>query len=157
MKVSDLTRENLRKYLSVFMCTGMECESGKYAAPFQHQGTGTINTLVLAMLSMIADLKADVIFAMEEPEIAIPPHTQKQIIHSVRQRSSQAIFTSHSPYVLEEFNPSHIIVFKRVGGSLSGTSAELPAIVKPKFYRKSTFLRSPSCPPDTACGRGYGI
>ena len=34
--------------------------------PFPHAGTGTVNTLVLALLSFIADLKPDtVIFAME--------------------------------------------------------------------------------------------
>src|ERR1043165_3592039 len=72
MRVSDLTRENLRKTLTVFMGTGAKRADGKeYAAPFQHQGTGTINTLVLAMLSLVAESKQNVIFAMEEPEIAI--------------------------------------------------------------------------------------
>ncbi len=37
------------------------------AVPFQHVGTGTLNALVLALLSFIAELKPDsVIFAMEE-------------------------------------------------------------------------------------------
>ncbi len=73
MRVSDLTRENLRRALTVFMGTGAKREDGSdYAAPFQHQGTGTINILVLALLSLIAELKQNVIFAMEEPEIAIP-------------------------------------------------------------------------------------
>ena len=62
---------------------------------------------------MIAELKQNVIFAMEEPEIAIPPHTQKQIISEVTSKSAQAIFTSHSPYVLEEFDPSQILVIQR--------------------------------------------
>lgn len=106
MRVSDLTRDTLRRTLTVFMGTGAKREDGtEYAAPFQHQGTGTINTLVLALLSLIADLKQNVIFAMEEPEIAIPPHTQKRIIEGVRNKSAQALFTSHSPYVLEEFSP----------------------------------------------------
>lgn len=137
MRVSDLTRAHLRRVLTVFMGTGVLCENGtEYAAPFQHQGTGTINALVLALLSMIADLKQNVIFAMEEPEIAIPPHTQKRIINSVTSKSAQAIFTSHSPYVLEEFNPSQIMVIKRENGVLSGFPAEYPPSVKPKKYRE---------------------
>lgn len=40
---------------------------------------------------------------MEEPEIATPPHTQKRIVDSGRERSAQAFFTSHAPYVLGEF------------------------------------------------------
>ncbi|MBF0400364.1 MAG: AAA family ATPase [Magnetococcales bacterium] len=137
MRVSDLTREHLRKTLTVFMTTGAKDASGKdYAAPFQHQGTGTINTLVLAMLSLIAEAKKNVIFAMEEPEIAIPPHTQKRIIKSVRAKSSQAIFTSHSPYVLEEFEPAQILVLKRDGaGTISGVPAAFPTHIKPKAYR----------------------
>ncbi len=136
MRVSDLTRETLRRTLTVFMGTGSKQVDGSdYAAPFQHQGTGTINALVLALLSLIAELKQNVIFSMEEPEIAIPPHTQKRIIDSVRTKSSQAIFTSHSPYVIEEFNPSQVLVLKREMGVLSGTSATYPPTVKPKAYR----------------------
>jgi len=135
MRVSDLTREALRKSLTVFMGTGSKREDGtEYAAPFQHQGTGTINTLVLALLSMIAELKSNVIFAMEEPEIAIPPHAQKWIIESVRSKSAQAIFTSHFPYVLEEFPPDQVLVLKRDGGTISAVPALLP--VKPKRYKE---------------------
>lgn len=72
---------------------------------------------------------------MEEPEIALPPHTQKRIINSVKQKSAQAIFTSHSPYVLEEFEPSQVRVLKRVDGVMIETAAAYPPSVKPKAYR----------------------
>jgi putative ATP-dependent endonuclease of OLD family len=136
LRVSDLTRESLRRILTVFMGTGAVRDDGSsHAAPFQHQGTGTINTLVLALLSQIAELKQNVIFAMEEPEIAIPPHTQKRIVDSVRSRSAQVLFTSHSPYVLEEFDPGEVLVLCRSEGNLSAVPAELPPAVKPKAYR----------------------
>ena len=136
IRVSQMTREHLRQILTVFLGTGTFDSAGKeYAAPFNHQGTGTINTLVLTLLSMIADLKQNVIFAMEEPEIAIPPHTQKRVISSVIGKSAQAIFVSHSPYVLEEFNPSQIIVVDRKSGELKGYPAKLPPTVKQKMYR----------------------
>jgi putative ATP-dependent endonuclease of OLD family len=136
LKVSDLTRENLRRILTVFMDTGAICPDGsRHTAPFQHQGTGTINILVLSLLSIIAELKQNVIFAMEEPEIAIPPHTQKAIIESIRNKSAQALFTSHSPYVLEEFGPSQVLVLHRTDGILLGFSATYPPSVKPKAYR----------------------
>jgi putative ATP-dependent endonuclease of the OLD family len=67
LKVSNLTREHLRKVITAFIATG----DGDHAAPFYRQGTGTINMLVLAMLSQIAEDKQNVIFAMEEPETAI--------------------------------------------------------------------------------------
>jgi putative ATP-dependent endonuclease of OLD family len=138
LRVSDLTREHLRKTLTVFMSTGKD----SYHAPFQHQGTGTINTMVLALLAMIADLKKNVIFAMEEPEIAIPPYTQKRIIDNIRKKSTQAIFTSHSPFVLEEFAPSQIILIQRgKDGVTSSQSVEFPSIIKPKNYNSEFRLR----------------
>ena len=80
LKVSNLTREHLRKVVTAFMATG----DGDHAAPFYRQGTGTINMLVLAMLSQIAEDKQNVIFAMEEVETAIPPYAQKRIVHELR-------------------------------------------------------------------------
>ncbi|MNP98510.1 recombination protein F [compost metagenome] len=137
LRVSNLTREHLRKTLVVFMSTG----SGSYHVPFGHQGTGTINTMVLALLSMIAELKQSVIFAMEEPEIAIPPYTQKRIVNSIRSQSAQAIFTSHSPFVLEEFSPEQIILLERKKGVMKARSLSFPSNIKPKAYSKEFRMR----------------
>ena len=91
---------------------------------------------------MIANSKKTVIFAMEEPEIAIPPATQKRIVGGVRSRSSQALFTSHSPYVLEEFHPSEIMCLQRdSAGKLAGTPIVFPAHIKPKAYSSEFRLR----------------
>lgn len=136
MKISDLTRDHLRKTLTVFMNTGAKQLNGEgHIAPFKYQGTGTVNTLILSMLSLIAELKQNVIFAMEEPEIAIPPHTQKRVINSVIGKSSQSIFTSHSPYVLEEFDPSQIMTLKNENGNLSSKVASFPKMIKRKAYQ----------------------
>lgn len=136
IKVSSLTRENLRKVLTVFMGSGVCKKDGlEYMTPYFHQGTGTINTLVLSLLSMIADEKENVIFAMEEPEIALPPHIQKRVVLSVIEKSTQALFTSHSPYVLEEFSPEQILVISRNKGVLTAKPAGLPPAVKVKKYR----------------------
>lgn len=133
LKVSNLTRENLRKVISAFIATG----EGTHAAPFYRQGTGTLNMLVLAMLSQIAEDKQNVIFAMEEPETAIPPYAQKRIVHEVRKLSSQSIFSSHSPYILEEFGVEDISVLMRgEDGILKQAGINLPASVKPKRYRQ---------------------
>jgi len=142
LRVSDLTREHLRRTLTVFMATGAKVGETAHAAPFQHQGTGTINMLVLALLSMIADAKKTVIFAMEEPETAIPPSSQKSIVGGVRGKSSQALFTSHSPYVLEEFNPKEIMVLSRdTSGVLTGKPVKFPKHIKPKFYASEFRMR----------------
>jgi len=136
IRISEMTREHLRHVLTVFLGTGTcDDDNKEYLVPYHHQGTGTINALVLTLLSMIADLKPNVIFAMEEPEIAIPPYTQKRIIHRVVGKSAQAIFTSHSPYVMEEFEMDQIIVVNRKIGELTGIPAQRPPYVKQKKYR----------------------
>jgi len=133
LKVSNLTREHLRKIITAFIATG----EGSHAAPFYRQGTGTINMLVLAMLSQIAEDKQNVIFAMEEPETAIPPYAQKRIVHEIRKLASQTIFTSHSPYVLEEFALDETVVLGRDDAGVLGKRViALPDSVKPKRYRQ---------------------
>lgn len=137
IKVSNLTREHLRKVLTVFLGSGVKDSTGvEYATPYYHQGTGTINTLVLTLLSMIAEIKDNVIFAMEEPEIALPPHIQKRVVLSVIERSDQALFTSHSPYVIEEFATDQIMVVSRLDGILRAIVANMPPTVKAKSYRE---------------------
>src|SRR5262249_48061089 len=73
----------------------------------------------------------------EEPETAIPPYAQKRIVHEIRKLSSQTIFTSHSPYVLEEFALDETIVLDRdKNGTLRQSPIALPDSVKPKRYRQ---------------------
>jgi len=133
LKVSNLTREHLRKIITAFIATGC----GEHTAPFFRQGTGTINMLVLAMLSQIAEDKQNVIFAMEERETAIPPYAQKQIVHEVRKLASQSLFTSHSPYVLEEFALEETVVLSRdADGVLTRRNIVLPENLKLKRYRQ---------------------
>ena len=133
LKVSNLTREHLRRVITAFIATG----EGEHAAPFYRQGTGTVNILVLALLSQIAEDKQNVIFAMEEPETAIPPYTQKRVVHEIRKLASQALFTSHSPYVIEEFDLKETLVLTRDdAGILKQRPINLPENVKLKRYRQ---------------------
>lgn len=133
LRISTLTREHLRKVITAFIATG----DGDHAAPYYRQGIGTINMLVLAMLSQIAEGRQNVIFSMEEPETAIPPYAQKRIVHEVRTLASQALFASHSPYVLEEFAVDETVVLERdADGVLVRRSITLPDSVKPKRYRQ---------------------
>ncbi|MEX2298437.1 MAG: AAA family ATPase [Dongiaceae bacterium] len=128
-----MTREHLRNVVTAFVGTG----EGDHAAPFYRQGTGTINLLVLAMLSQIAKDKQNVVFAMEEPETAIPPYAQKSIVHEIRKLSAQSLFTSHSPYVLEEFTLDETVILSRgADGVLTQATVTLPDSVKHKRYRQ---------------------
>jgi putative ATP-dependent endonuclease of OLD family len=132
--VSQLTREHLRKTLSFFLSIAPD----QKPVPFQEVGTGTLNTLVLALLSFIAELKEEnVIFAMEEPEIALPPHTQRRIADYLLKKTTQCLVTSHSPYVIESFEPELTLILRRDDkGTVSGRQVTLSADVKAKTYRR---------------------
>jgi putative ATP-dependent endonuclease of OLD family len=121
---SELTRENLREVVRLFIAA----EPVGHSVPFARLGTGSINLLVFALLTVIAELKEkqSVIFAMEEPEIALPPHTQRRVSRFVLTEMGQAIVTSHSPYVIEQFEPQDIVILSRkADGMLEGAPIDL--------------------------------
>jgi putative ATP-dependent endonuclease of OLD family len=132
--VSQLTREHLRKTMAFFLSVS----SDQNPVPFQEVGTGTLNTLVLALLSFIADIKKDnVIFAMEEPEIALPPHTQRRIANYLLEETTQCFVTSHSPYVIERFSPDQIMILRRNDvGELTATPVSRATSLKGKLFKR---------------------
>jgi len=134
--ISKLTREHLRETVSFFLAT----DSDQKPVPFQQAGTGTLNALVLALLSFIAEVKKDtVIFAMEEPEIALPPHTQRRIASYLLGQTTQCFVSSHSPYVIEQFGPEQIQILRRDEKAIvTGTVVSLGAILKGKMFRRHT-------------------
>jgi putative ATP-dependent endonuclease of the OLD family len=129
---SELTREHLREVVTFFV----RSQESNYPVPFHRLGTGSINTLVFALLTHIADLRgsASVIFAMEEPEIALPPHSQRRITRYLRKRMGQAIITSHSPYVIEEFKLDEILAVHRDGARMSGVYVPVDGL-RPRALR----------------------
>jgi putative ATP-dependent endonuclease of the OLD family len=134
VRPSDLTREHLHEVLRMFIAT----QPGIYPVPFNRLSTGALNIMVFALLTYIADLRGpdSVIFAMEEPEIALPPHTQRRMVDFVTRTMGQTIVTSHSPYVIERFGPDQVVVLTRDdSGALSSRTLDL-CDVKPRKYRE---------------------
>ena len=132
---TDLTRETIREALRLFVVAA----PGTHAVPFNRLSTGSLNLLVFALLTYIAELKGDaqVIFAMEEPEIALPPHAQRRLVDFVIERMGQAIITSHSPYVIERFEPEAILMLSRDdAGTLTSEPLQLAGAMKPKKFRE---------------------
>lgn len=133
LNVTQLTRENLRSAISLFLASA---ENG-HMLPFDHQGSGTTNILVLALLSLIAKRKPNAIFAMEEPETAIGPTVQRRIVANLKQLAGQVILTSHSPYVAEQMLPDQIVVLRHVTGQpLSSKNASATPKLKEKILRQ---------------------
>lgn len=131
---SELTREDLRNVVSLFVATN----PNDHLVPRSNQGTGSLNLLVFTLLTFIADLKGgeNVIFAMEEPEIALPPHTQRRLTRYVKRQMGQVIVTSHSPYVIEQFDPEAIVMIGHEDGDLKSEHID-PGGLKTKTYRNA--------------------
>lgn len=130
---SDLTRDNLREVVKLFVATWLS----NYPVPFSRQGTGSVNLLVFALLTMIADLKEEnsAIFVMEEPEIALPPHIQRRVVKYVLQEMGQSIVTSHSPYIIEQYEAENVVVLGRDDKSCFGGKPIDRSLIKQKNYR----------------------
>ena len=130
--VSRLTRRHLREVAVLFLASS----AGGFLLPFDRLGSGAQNTLVLSLLRAIAAEKENVIFAMEEPETALGPHTQRRIVDDLKRSTQQAIVTSHSPYVTERFLPDGILVLRREEGVLTANGLEDANPLKEKTLRR---------------------
>lgn len=128
---STLTRESLRRSIALFG----QSEKSNIPVPYWRLGSGVINSMVFSLLTFIAELKNNVIFAMEEPEIAIPPHTQRRIVQFLHKNMDQSILTTHSPFVLEQYPPENVVILERENeGSVSGRAVEVTGL-KAKAYK----------------------
>ena len=128
---SALTRESLRRSITLFGSS----ERSNTQVPYWRLGSGIVNSMVFSLLTLVAELKSNVIFAMEEPEMAIPPHTQRRIVQFLRRRMDQSILTTHSPFVLEQYDPASVVLLeRRNNGIVSGRRIEVTGI-KAKAYK----------------------
>jgi putative ATP-dependent endonuclease of OLD family len=119
-EITNLTRKQLKDQINLFVGT----LPTEFHVPFRNSGSGTVNILMFSLLNIISELKKNsgknVIFAMEEPEIAIAPSTQRNLINELKKNSDQTIVTSHSPYVTEQFLENTIISLNIVENQLIG-------------------------------------
>ena len=73
---------------------------------------------------------------MEEPEIAIPPHTQRRIVQFLQKKMDQSILTTHSPFVLEQYDPASVILLERgTDGLVVQASGLRVSGIKAKTYK----------------------
>ena len=134
LQIGRLTRLHLRQIMTYFLAS----RDSDHSLPYDRLGSGTSNVLVFALLGAIGDIKNNVIFAMEEPEIALPPHTQRVVIKRLKGISQQAIVTSHSPYVAEQFLSEGLVAIRRSSdGSVSCDTPNANQHVKQKTLRRA--------------------
>ena len=73
---------------------------------------------------------------MEEPEIALPPHSQRRLTRYLRDRMGQALITSHSPHVIDEFDVAEIVAVDRDSAQVLQSTPIPTAEIKFKAVRQ---------------------
>ncbi len=103
--VTNLTRSALREVTQAFV----RCDD-QFKLPLEMFGAGTRSVTTLAILTLIAKKLGHAIMAIEEPETFLYPSAQRAIISEIRRLDTQLFLTTHSPYVLDLFEPDEINV-----------------------------------------------
>jgi hypothetical protein len=63
---------------------------------------------------------ASFLLGLEEPELHLHPHAQRNLISAVREDTTQLIASTHSPAITECFKPDEVYVLSTTMGMLSG-------------------------------------
>lgn len=115
---------------------GSECE-----LPAGRHGTGLLSMQTFSILMEAGQKRIEnagnFIFAMEEPELHIPPSLQLRMIQRAMSSASQIICTTHSPRVAAYFPPNSIRVINNLNGVLTAN----PLLQKPLDQSASNGIR----------------
>ncbi|KGP74523.1 ATP-dependent nuclease [Pontibacillus yanchengensis] len=90
------------------------------------QGLGYQNAIVLAIFKSFATsaIKGDLILALEEPELFLPPHAQRALARDFKELSSenQILIATHSPSFMLSTNPKDIVILRRLNSGMTSVS-----------------------------------
>ncbi len=87
----------------------------------EDKGSGFQRTVMLSMLQVLSNVylsnaENNIVLCIDEPELNLHPRAQEKLIEAIHQLSHniQVIITTHSPYVLKNYNKSSdtVYVFK---------------------------------------------
>lgn len=98
----------------------MRAKSADGEFPLEQMGAGFQSNVLIALYRAVANIsKRKLILCVEEPEIHLDPHAQRQTYYEWSKLSAeendvdQIIITSHSAFLVNEAKPEEIVVVKR--------------------------------------------
>jgi hypothetical protein len=109
--------------------------------PAARQGSGLVSLqgllLVLQLGRARADAGAGFMMALEEPELHVPPASQRQLVRRIQALSTQTIVTTHSPTVAAAGDPTALLLVRNVDGHFSAE----PLLTEPLTAASPNWLR----------------
>lgn len=123
-EISDLTFSEINRGIQMFVHTANSAR----ALPLTHQGSGTQNALVLALLIHLGELQGNTIVAVDEPELSLHPHAQRYLMGKLKNAGFQLIIATHSPSVAESFDLTDLRLLQHRDGKLCAYSINGSAV-----------------------------
>ncbi len=113
--------------------------------PARRQGSGLIALQSLVLLMCIGNVRKangeNFFMVVEEPELHVPPPTQRQLLQLMQQLATQTVITTHSPTVASMPDPHRITLLTKKDGILKATRLlEKPLEERDTNFRRSLYL-----------------
>jgi putative ATP-dependent endonuclease of the OLD family len=99
---------------SVFESVSMYLSREGEFAPLSEQSDG-IRQLISMTLFDLAEGAANVI-AIDEPELHLHPLSQRTVAELLSTTANQKILATHSPYIVQKFDPTQVVTVRADGG-----------------------------------------
>lgn len=115
---------------------------GEPAVPAARQGSGLISLQVLLLLLQLGRARAEAgdgfVMALEEPELHLPPPSQRQLVHRIQALSTQTIISTHAPAVAAAGDPTSLLMVRNDDGRLVAEPLlrEPLTVTSPSWMRK---------------------
>jgi predicted ATP-dependent endonuclease of OLD family len=105
-------------YLIILKDLKLQVEEKKQGFDLYDCGSGIQSMVNIALYRYLASLKhSNFIVGMEEPENNLHPQLQKKIVNLIKQgkieKEVQIIFTTHSPYIIDQLENDEIILLRK--------------------------------------------
>ena len=131
-------------------------EKGK-EFPINYCGSGIQSLFVIGVYQYLSDqLGINYVVAIEEPEVNLHPHAQRQFINSIKESTkgnkNQVILSTHSPFIIDQLGHVNLLLIKKKDHPKRGFVTELTQLRKtffsdyglnePEYYKFAGFKNS---------------
>ena len=106
-------------------------KKGDEHVPMTEQSDG-LRQLVSMTLFDLAEGTANVV-AIDEPELHLHPSSQRTVAELLRDASNQKLLVTHSPFIVQRFEPANIIAVNRDGACHQIADDKLSAVEKERI------------------------